>query len=72
MTGRKDFVAIAKILNEESDPMRNPSQDNDEGQTDINGLQMAENIARRMAHYFAGENPRFDRTRFLKACGLPV
>ena len=28
------------------------------------------NIADDLADYFAADNPRFDRARFLKACGL--
>jgi len=36
----------------------------------------AENIRRDLAYYFSGvlanENERFDRTKFLKACGVPI
>lgn len=31
---------------------------------------LLEHFARDLAHMFAQENPRFDRERFLKACGF--
>lgn len=34
--------------------------------------QAVERVAEGLAKIFAGENPRFDRARFLKACGLPA
>lgn len=33
-------------------------------------LKMAERIARQMAAGYALNNPRFDRARFLRACGF--
>ena len=37
---------------------------------DTNLYQFAVDMASELADYFAGENPRFDRTRFFEACGL--
>ena len=34
--------------------------------------QAVERVAEGLASIFATENPRFDRARFLKACGLPA
>jgi len=33
---------------------------------------LTENIAHKLADYFANENPRFDRQRFLVACGVLI
>ena len=34
------------------------------------GREFSFEMASSLADYFAGENPRFDRTRFFEACGL--
>lgn len=34
--------------------------------------QSVERVAEGLSNIFARENPRFDRARFLKACGLPA
>ena len=53
---RKHFEAIAAILK------INDWQESVED--------MRESIALDIAAYFKGENPRFDKDKFLKACGL--
>lgn len=59
---RKDFEAIARILNAEANqPMYVDLPDCREAVRDV---------AVQMAAYFNVENPRFDRERFLTACGL--
>lgn len=61
---RKHFEAIARILE-----WRNGSPDStidfDSGYNTA-----IRNIADDMADYFENENPRFDRERFLTACGF--
>ena len=59
---QKDFKAVAEIveINRDSWP-----DDYDNGYCDA-----ANDIARKLADYFATDNPRFDRSRFMKACEL--
>lgn len=52
---RKHFIAIARILAD------------GEGRTDY---ATRREVALGLADYFAGENPHFDRDRFLSACGI--
>ena len=57
---KRDFVAIAKIIREEKtlrvpDPMRDAT---------------AQEIARGIARHAKDVNPRFDRAKFLTACGF--
>ena len=33
-------------------------------------LQVREQVGGKLADYFAADNPRFDREKFLEACGL--
>lgn len=54
---RKHFIAIAAII-----------ADGD-GRTDYAARK---EVALGLADYFAGENPHFDRKRFLTACGIPL
>lgn len=53
---KKHYAAIAAIMSEVHDDYRF------DGAVDA--------MARRMADYFKSENPRFDRDRFIAACGL--
>lgn len=53
---RKDYVAVAKII-----------ADNDSG---MSIWTVRARIADALAEMFAADNPRFDRERFLKACGI--
>lgn len=60
---RKHFEAIASLISKYTDPLAAPGYDK--------GVHHgAMFIADELADYFAAENPRFDRARFLKACGL--
>lgn len=61
---RKHFEAIAAIIKATRIPGESsPGFDN--------GYETAtENIASSLASYFASQNERFDRERFLKACGF--
>lgn len=61
---KKHFEAIARILNMYS--LNNPAPGTfDEGYHDA-----AFGIANDMADLFASENPRFNREKFLTACGF--
>jgi len=55
MLTRKTFKAVAEII------------ESNRGQ----GVEYTlDNIAEELADFFATQNPRFDRDKFLKACGL--
>ena len=59
---RKHFKAVAEIIVKQT-------------QLNIGGIHTpkflyADNLAGELADYFATQNPRFDRERFMKACGL--
>jgi len=61
MVPKKDFKAIAKIIR-------------DSYNYDWCGREMSkicfDRTAKRLADYFATQNPLFDRQKFLDACGL--
>lgn len=54
---RKHFIAIAAIIDARRDELT------------TEGILLLP-LARDMADMFAADNPRFDRERFLKACGF--
>ena len=56
-----DYVAIAAAI-------RRVQEDGYVGDDSCYGT-IAE-ICKRLADYFAAENPKFNRARFLKACGV--
>lgn len=60
---RKHFEAIALIIKNARIP--NAAAGFDDG-FDAG----VEDVATSLADYFAGENPRFDREKFLTACGI--
>jgi hypothetical protein len=57
---KRHFEAIAKILKD----ARGDAIANSEAPYQVSDVALA------MADYFGEENPRFDRARFLTACGL--
>ena len=65
MVSKKDFKAVAEIIKEEVtcrpdiDPILAAAA------KDIGRI-----YAIKLANYFATQNPRFDRDKFMKACGL--
>lgn len=67
MMTAKDFQKIADVLNDEIENM-----DPTPGNASFHGGQaaMLANVATSMARMLAKENPRFDRDKFLTACGL--
>lgn len=57
---KKDYELIATaILESKNDMQDHPVR-----------MAGANQTARRIASYLAKDNPRFDRTKFLKACGI--
>lgn len=56
---RKDYVAIAAGIRAEVEAGPNK-----------NGSTALQRVAERIAEVMAQDNPRFDRARFLKACGV--
>lgn len=59
---RKHYEAVADILLDSANDGAEPTYD----QHDRAVL----SVASRLADYFASDNERFDRGRFLKACGV--
>lgn len=62
---RKDYIATAAALNAENHRSVGGSTKDE----DLHRLGVAV-AAQAMADYMESDNPRFDRHRFLKACGL--
>ena len=62
---KKHFRAIAEIIKQEID-------DSPECQDDFNNgcRYTAKQIGKKLASFCATMNPRFDRTKFLTACGI--
>jgi hypothetical protein len=67
---RKDYAAIAAIIRPYTAISPPPDPDDDYAAV-ANGAtsQAARIIAHRLADHCAQDNPRFDRARFLAACG---
>jgi hypothetical protein len=42
-----------------------------EGNYETSSVQALDDVARRFADQYAMDSPRFDRARFLAACGVP-
>lgn len=61
MLTRKHYEAIAEILSEHKD---------DSQYSTVIDERRVESISLSLADYFEKDNPRFDRDRFLEACGV--
>ena len=59
---KKHYEAIAAIINDETITMQH-----EDGDTSL--VLWKDDTVRRLTDYFATDNPRFDRARFLEACG---
>ena len=77
MLTKKDFKAVAEIIsNTTLTTMRSSNKTIQEASMAQRaclrgGLDVGKNwISRKLADYFATQNPRFDRSRFMQACGL--
>lgn len=64
MVMKKDFKAIAGIIRSEYTRYDNT------GENDYEGKHATTNIGLGLVEYFAGQNPKFNRQKFLDACGL--
>jgi len=64
MMTRKHFEAIAKVMRDEIEIYR--------ANGDQYGEQVATHTARALTYMCAASNPRFDRARFLDACGVKL
>ena len=62
MLTKKDFKAVAEIIEKRKKLNR--------GTRLTSNFLYADDLAGDLADYFATQNPRFDRERFMKACGL--
>jgi hypothetical protein len=66
---KKDYEAVAGIVKRAREVAANKAIH--EPNAWVGGANiMSKAIALGVADYFAADNPRFDRVRFLKACGL--
>lgn len=59
MITRKHYKKIAEVIREEADAMGG----------NIGGYAAVTSLALTLADVFAEDNPRFDKQRFMKACG---
>jgi hypothetical protein len=70
---RKDYIATAETIAQftrdlDTDALTTTTE---KGRAILSGERVAaQTIAHRLADLFARDNARFDRSRFLKACGL--
>lgn len=63
MLMKKDFKAIAKIIEKDYDCYNGPTGPGMCGE-------VLKDISEKLADYFATQNPRFNRQKFFDACGL--
>lgn len=70
---KRDFAAIADVLRHEREQAAAATHDAGTATT-LTAAAYArhrlDEAARALASYCAGQNPRFDRARFLAACGV--
>jgi hypothetical protein len=59
-------AAIAKVIKAEVDSVSTIKDTNSKGIF----LEALEGVSDRLAELFKSENPKFDRARFLQACGV--
>lgn len=62
MVTKKDFKAIAEIIKQAEIYCHDTGN--------YGGIANGKKIANDLADYFATQNPRFDRQKFLDVCGL--
>lgn len=65
---RKHYEAVAEMIAEVV--ADTPAHSDPEGFIATGRMQATRSIARGLASMFGEDNPRFDRQRFLDACGL--
>jgi len=64
MLTKKDFKAVAENI------ATTIGDGFDDSDYDLGWQDAIEDIAKQLADYFAAQNPRFDRERFMQVCGL--
>jgi len=64
MLSKKDYRTIAEIMKSEYIRYDGTGEDDGEGKNTVSC------IVRKLSDYFTIDNPRFDRNRFMQACGL--
>lgn len=64
MTSKKDYEAVAKILDQALGRAHGLGSEQER-------CSLTE-VAYELANHFSQDNPRFDRSRFLAACGVQV
>lgn len=71
MLSRKTYQAVAGIVRKARE-IPAPKLEGISGESAwLNGAEItSDDIAASLAEYFAVDNPRFDRERFLEACGV--
>ena len=62
MATKKDFIACAAIIHEGLEAGNHDRS--------LSNSAVCEGIARGMAHEFSKGNPRFNRSKFMAACGF--
>ena len=67
---RKDYIAIAAILHPYAISAAPRTAGKVERERIAQASGYAKSIAHDMANHMAADNARFDRARFLKACGI--
>jgi hypothetical protein len=65
---KKHFIKIAAIIKDTIDKSKRQGWESSDASRAL--VVASETIALDMADYFAKENPSFDRSRFLVACGV--
>jgi hypothetical protein len=66
MSSKKDYIAIAAIINGTRPPVH--VQTGTRGMSGDNYL--LDTVARKLADVYAADNSEFNRSRFLTACGV--
>jgi hypothetical protein len=56
---RKDYIKMAALLKAQREGIQN-----------LESLKIVDSVIKATADMFAEDNPRFDRDRYLKACGV--
>lgn len=67
---RKHYEAMAAIIREQVEASQDGSRVRDVESSGAYVRNVLGVVARDMARVFAQDNPRFDRSRFLAACGI--
>ena len=67
---RKDYIAIARAIRSEREAWVEPNNNRIAPEVTQAGALTCGYIAQRLSDVMAADNPRFDRAKFLAACGV--